>query len=106
MKWLYEILSAVIVLGTSVDIFWSVALSSNLPQGELNPLARWVITNGDSFSSAVQFGVGLLCGIKVVSTWIVLGVCKYMTCVKPKWALIILTTLALFQVWLMWFLCN
>ena len=105
----YEVLAITVALGTAVDIFWSIVMVDKLYEQELNPIARWVICLGDKQCffglSLPHTGVALLCFTKVLATWIVLLICKYVILKHPRFGWPILASLALFQLGLAYFLC-
>lgn len=107
-----ELSALLIVLGTAIDIFWSVALVETLAENELNPIAKEIILGGNEFFSnglsnswkTPFYGVGLLCAIKVMTTWFTLRVCRIIYQKRPNLGLIAFGGIALFQIGLVLFL--
>jgi hypothetical protein len=97
----FEVCLAVIVLVTAIDIFWSVYLSDDLLDNEKNPLARLVILLGNKMN---MHGVGLLCALKVMGAFFVVGACRwiYKKSERVAWPVVIGVTL--FQAGLFFYL--
>jgi hypothetical protein len=103
----YESLALIIVLVTGIDIWWSVALVESLPENELNPIARYVISLGDWMDGDYVLphsGVALLCAAKVVGTWLTLFVCRFLVRRWPRVGWPCLIALTASQLLLAWFL--
>ena len=106
-----EFAAVAIMLGTAIDIFWSVALADTLFENELNPVAKWVIgwgnevfTSGRLKPGGFHFGVATLCFLKIMSTCFALRVCRYISGRNLKWGLAVYGGMALFQIGLVLFL--
>lgn len=102
---LKQTLFSVIVFGTAVDVFWSVVVVETLRQHELNPFARWLIFRGDvGFPTLPHSGVALLCALKVMGTWHVLQLIDLLMHYKPHIGWSVASGLAVFMLYLIWFL--
>ncbi len=104
---LYEALALVVVVVTGIDIWWSVALVESLPENELNPIARYVISLGDWMDGEYLLphsGVALLCAAKVLGTWLTLSICRFLVRRWPRVGWPCLIALAIVQLLLAWFL--
>lgn len=104
---LYELLIGLIALGTAVDIFWTVITLEHIFDQELNPLAKGVIWYGDNkldLWGLPYVGVALLCCLKVLGTWLVIRICHYLVNHRPRLGWPALGTVAVFQLWLMFYL--
>lgn len=106
-----EFAAVAIMLGTAIDIFWSVALADTLFGNELNPIAKkligWgneVFTSGRLNPDGFHFGVATLCFVKVMATGLALRVCRFVSNVNLKWGLAVYGGTALFQIGLVLFL--
>ena len=100
-KFFIEGCLAFIVLVSAVDIFWSVYLAETLLQHEENPIAVKVILAGDH---AGINGVALLCGLKVIGTFVVLGICRWIYARSRRIGVPVVLGLAMFQFWLLYYL--
>jgi len=100
-----QTLFSIIVFGTAVDVFWSVVVAETLRQNELNPFARWLIFRGDAgFPTLPHSGVALLCALKVMGTWYVLQLIDLLMHYRPRIAWSVASGLAVFMLYLAWFL--
>ena len=97
---IYEVCAYIILLGTAYDIFWCVLTTETLARNELNPIARWIIKIGDQHYLK-NMGVALLCLLKVIMTWKVIWICKYLIWSKPKIGIVCIIAVAVFQIILM-----
>lgn len=96
-----EVCLACIVFATAVDIFWSISLQDSLLKNEKNPIAVAVIIAGEN---AGINGVALLCALKVVTTFIVVGVCRILYKRSKKIGIPVTLGVALFQLGLVFYL--
>ena len=90
-----------IVLVAAVDIFWSISLEEILLEHEENPIAAYVVEIGDSITAS---GVALLCGMKVVSTFLVVAIGRTIYRRNPKVGAAAVGGVAVFQLWLLYYL--
>ena len=100
-KFFIEGCLAFIVLVSAVDIFWSVYLSDTLLEHEENPVAVRVIIAGDY---AGINGVALLCGLKGIGTFVVLGICRWICARSRRIGVPVVLGVAVFQLWLLYYL--
>jgi len=96
-----EVCLACIVLATAIDIFWSIYLQDSLLENEKNPLAAAVIVAGEN---AGINGVALLCSLKVVTTFIVVGVCRMLYRRSKRIGIPVTVGVTLFQLGLIFYL--
>ena len=99
------------MLGTAIDIFWSVALAESLFSNELNPVAKWLIgwgnkvfNDGKLSLGEFHFGVATLCFVKVITTCFALRICRFIAGKNLKWGLAVYGSIATFQIGLILFL--
>ena len=90
-----------IVLVSAIDIFWSVSLEDTLLEYEENPIAAYVIEVGNSITAS---GVAFLCGVKVVSTFLVVVIGSIIYRRNPKVGSVAVVSIASFQLWLLYYL--
>ena len=102
-KFFIESCLAFIVFVTAVDIFWSVCLTDTLLEHEENPVAAYVIEIGNTLTTS---GVALLCGMKVISTFLVVSICRmlYRRCSDIGVAVIV--GVAVLQLWVLCYLYS
>ena len=100
-KFFIESCLAFIVFVTAVDIFWSVCLTDTLLECEENPIAAYIIEVGNVLTAS---GVALLCGMKVVSTFIVVAIGRMLYRQCPRIGTATVTGVAVFQLWLLYYL--
>ena len=96
-----EVCLACIVLSTAIDIFWSIYLQDTLLENEKNPVAAAIIIVGEE---AGINGVALLCALKVVTTFIVVGVCRVLYKRSKKIGIPVTVGVTLFQLGLVFYL--
>lgn len=101
---IYEICAYLILLGTAYDIFWCVLTVETLARDELNPIAKWIINKGNEHSYFNNMGVAILCLLKVVMTWKVIWICKYLIWRRPKYGIPCMLAVTVFQITLVLFL--
>jgi hypothetical protein len=82
---------------SSVDIYLTIKYSENLPDHELNPVARYIL-NIDGWD------VSRFVAIKVFMTILVLGIVRWILYLNQKYALVIINAIALGQLILLSFL--
>tara|TARA_R110000751_G_scaffold71196_3_gene143976 strand:+ start:3296 stop:3637 length:342 start_codon:yes stop_codon:yes gene_type:complete len=99
---IYEVCAYIILLGTAYDIFWCILTTETLSRDELNPIAKWIVDAGNKHRN--NMGVAILCLLKVLMTWKVIWICKYLIWKKPRIGITCIIGLAVFQIWLMFFL--
>ena len=106
-----EFAAFAIMLGTAIDIFWSVGLAESLFSNELNPVAKKLIGWGDEVfnqgrtnSDGFHFGVATLCFVKVMTTCFTLRTCRFIAGRNLKWGLAVYGGTAFFQIGLILFL--
>ena len=106
-----EFAAFAIMLGTAIDIFWSVGLAESLFSNELNPVAKKLIGWGDEVfnqgrtnSDGFHFGVATLCFVKVMTTCFTLRICRFIAGRNLKWGLAMYGGTAFFQIGLILFL--
>lgn len=90
-----------IVLVAAVDIFWSISLEEILLEHEENPVAAYVVEIGNSVTTS---GVALLCGMKVVSTFLVVAIGRTIYRRNQKIGAAAVGGVAAFQLWLLYYL--
>jgi len=90
-----------IVLVAAVDIFWSISLEDILLEHEENPIAAYVVEVGNSVTTS---GVAFLCGVKVVSTFLVVAIGRLVYRRNPKVGAMAVAGVAAFQLWLLYYL--
>ena len=90
-----------IVLVAAVDIFWSISLEDMLLEHEENPIAAYVIEVGNSITAS---GVAFLCGVKVVSTFLVVVISRLVYRRNPRVGAMAVAGVAAFQLWLLYYL--
>jgi hypothetical protein len=82
---------------SSVDIYLTIKYSDNLPEFELNPIARLIL-------HCDKWDVSRFVAIKVFMTILVLGIVRWILYINPKNAFIIINVIALGQLALLIFL--
>jgi hypothetical protein len=98
-------LFGIIMLGTAIDVFWSVVVAETLYVNELNPYARWLIFRGDQgMPDLPNSGVALLCGLKIIGTWIALQILDFIIQRYPRVGWASTAGMSVFMVYLVWFL--
>tara|TARA_B100000745_G_scaffold249676_2_gene171741 strand:+ start:1199 stop:1549 length:351 start_codon:yes stop_codon:yes gene_type:complete len=90
-----------IVLVAAVDIFWSISLEEILLEHEENPIAAYVVEVGNSITAS---GVAFLCGVKVVSTFLVVVIGRIVYRRNPRVGVMAVGGVAAFQLWLLYYL--
>ena len=90
-----------IFLVTAVDIFWSVQTGPALLAFERNPLAIYVIKWGNSCGMS---GVALLCAIKVINTYFVIQLCRWLRKIRLSWGWGVTLGVTAFQLFVVWYL--
>ena len=100
-KFFIESCLAFIVFVTAVDIFWSVCLTDTLLEYEENPIAAYIIEVGDVLTAS---GVALLCGMKVISTFLVVAIGRMIYRWCPNIGASAVVGVAIFQLWLLYYL--
>jgi len=97
-----EVCIAFIVFVTAVDIFWCAFFdAATLLENEKNPIASAIIVAGEK--SGLD-GVALLCGLKVVTTFVVVGVCRLLYSRSKKIGAAVTIGVAVFQLCLLYYL--
>lgn len=81
----------------SVDIYLTIKYSENLPDYELNPIARYIL-------HIDEWDVSRFVAIKVFMTILVLGIVRWILYLNQKYALVIINAIALGQLILLLFL--
>lgn len=82
---------------SSVDVYLTIKYSDNLPEYELNPIARFIL-------HCDEWDVSRFVAIKVFMTILVLGIVRWILYLNPKYAFTIINALALCQAILLTFL--
>jgi len=101
MKFFINCCLVFIVLVAAIDIFWSISLEDILLEHEENPIAAYVIEVGNSITAS---GVAFLCGVKVVSTFLVVVIGRIIYRRNPKVGAMAVAGVAAFQLWLLYYL--
>jgi hypothetical protein len=96
-----EVCLACIVVATAIDIFWSIGLQDSLLENEKNPVAAAIIIAGENVGIN---GVALLCALKVVTTFIVITVCRMLYKRSKKIGIPVTVGVTLFQLSLVFYL--
>jgi hypothetical protein len=91
----------VIFIATAVDIFWSIQTGTELLAFERNPIAAYVIKWGNR--SNIN-GVGLLCALKVLNTYLVVRLCSYLYKVRPRLGGCVTAGITACQLLVIWYL--
>lgn len=105
-----ELMIVLIVSVTGLDIYWSVMIGDSLYAHELNPVARWVISQGEIIGDNLyrpapgSQGVALLCALKSISTFVVVRICQLLVEERRIMGVLVLSGVAGFQIWLACFL--
>jgi hypothetical protein len=81
----------------SVDVYLTIKYSENLPDHELNPIARYIL-------HIDEWDVSRFVAIKVFMTILVLGIVRWILYLNQKYALVIINAIALGQLILLLFL--
>jgi hypothetical protein len=102
-KFFIESCLAFIVFVTAVDIFWSVCLTDTLLECEENPVAAYVIELGDRLTTS---GVALLCGMKVISTFLVVAICRMLYRRRSDIGVAVIVGVAVLQLWVLCYLYS
>ena len=97
----FEFCLFVILLVTSVDVFWSVHTAPTLLEFEKNPLAVYIIEWGNAREIN---GIGLLCAFKVLNTYLVIRLCVWLRKVRSSWGWGSTIGVTLFQLFVIWYL--
>lgn len=82
---------------SSVDVYLTIKYSDNLPEFELNPIARLIL-------HIDEWDVSRFVAIKVFMTILVLGIVRWILYLNQKYALTIINAIALCQLILLTFL--
>ena len=94
---LFDILLFFIVLTSSIDCFWTIKNEEIILKNELNPAASYIIE---------QVGVAAFIAIKMVTTFITVGILHYLfiLCKRKRVPIAAAVGIVLLQVMLMLFL--
>ena len=97
----FECCLFIILMVTAVDVFWSVHTGPTLLEFEKNPLAIFIIKLGNSHDIN---GIGLLCALKVLNTYLVIRLCQWMRKVRSHWGWGVTLGVTAFQLFVIWYL--
>jgi len=97
----FECCLLIIFMVTAVDIFWSVHTGPTLLEFEKNPLAIFIIKLGNSHDIN---GIGLLCALKVLNTYLVIRLCQWIRGVRSGWGWSVTLGVTAFQLFVIWYL--
>lgn len=93
-------------LVASFDVYLTIRFSDNLPQYELNPIARIILQFEDwtTHEDGDKMGVSRFVAVKVFMTILVLGIIRWILYLNKRYAMTIITCVALCQAVLLGFL--
>lgn len=92
----------------SFDVYLTIRYSENLPQYELNPIARAILNIEDwnLHDDGDKIGVSRFVAVKVFMTILVLAIIRWILYLNKKYALTIISCVALCQALLFAFLIH
>lgn len=90
----------------SFDIYLTIRFSDNLIDNELNPIARMILRAEDwtIYDDGDKMGVSRFVAVKVFMTILVLGIIRWILYLNKRYAMTIITCVALMQAILLFFL--
>jgi hypothetical protein len=90
----------------SLDVYLTIRFSDNLPQYELNPIARMILKLEDwtIHEDGDKMGISRFVAVKVFMTILVLGIIRWILYLNKRYAMTIITCVALCQALLLFFL--
>lgn len=90
----------------SFDVYLTIRYSENLPQYELNPVARMILKMEEwkIYDDGDKIGVSRFVAVKVFMTILVLAIIRWILYLNKKYALTIISCVALGQAILLTFL--
>lgn len=90
----------------SFDVYLTIRYSENLPKYELNPVARMILNIEDwpIYDDGDKIGVSRFVAVKVFMTILVLAIIRWILYLNKKYAMTIITCVAICQAILLTFL--
>lgn len=90
----------------SFDVYLTIRYSDNLPKYELNPIARMILNMEEwaIYDDGDKIGVSRFVAVKVFMTILVLGIIRWILYLNKRYAMTIITCVAICQAILLAFL--